>query len=148
MHLTEPTNDQLLLMAIRQAQHARGCELSEVAIEQYLVAFHGTPADKIQAAFTKLFAIQDNVRAMPSPREVLDQVRITARNEISRQALPEPNLDAIDRAFATAIGPVVSMFLTKKITAEDMDRSMVKIAKQTGAYDRIKGQTGASGVIL
>lgn len=144
MQVTEPTNDQLILMAIRQAKEARGCDISDEAVRQYLFAFQGTPAEKIRSAFTKLFASQPNARSMPSPRDVLDQVRITGRNEVGRQALPEPSLSDVDRRFAAAQGPLVKQYIAGKITQGEYASATIAQAKGCGVgpdtYDAISLQ--------
>ena len=132
MQVTEPTNDQLILMAIRQAKEARGCDISDEAVRQYLFAFQGTPAEKIRDAFTKLFAIQANARSMPSPREVLDQVRATDRSTVNRRALPEPSLSDADRRFAACQGPICNDYLAGKITQGEYASATIAQAKGCG----------------
>jgi hypothetical protein len=132
MQITEPTNNQLILMAIRQAKEARGCEITDEAVRQYLFAFQGTPAEKIQAALTRLFAIQQNNRVMPSPREVLDQVRTDGRDQYNRRALPEPSMSDADRRFASAQGPLVGDYLAGKITQGEYASATIAQAKGCG----------------
>jgi len=134
----EATNDDLILMAIRKAQRARMIELTAEAIDQYAYAFQGTDAEKIDRAFTSLFAREDS-RSWPSPRAVLDEVN---KQATKKPALVEPDLDLVDRDFGKAISPMVSQYLRGEISSEEMDQAMVSIARACGAYDRIKGQPG------
>lgn len=142
MEINEPTNEQLLLMAINKASRARDVELNREAVEQYLIAFQGTDAELIHQAFQDVFRYQDNVRSMPSPKTVLARVREIQFDRDKRRALPEPDMDDKDRAYAKAIGPMVGQYLRGEITGEQMDQAFVSIAKAVGCYDRIKGQPG------
>ena len=125
----QATNDDLILMAIRKAQRARMLTLTEEAIDQYLRAFTGTDAEKVDRAFTALF-IREDARAMPSPRAVLDEVNKQAA--AARTALPEPKLSDADIKFGALYPPIAEAYMSGKITQGEYASATVRLAENCG----------------
>ena len=125
----QATNDDLILMAIRKAQLARMLTMTEEAIDQYLRAFTGTDAEKVDLAFTALF-IREDARAMPSPRAVLDEVNKQAA--ASRKVLSEPNLSEADIKFGALHGPIAGAYFSGEITRGEYTSAVVALAKRCG----------------
>ncbi len=128
------TNEQELAKVVKEAVAARGLEVTKEAITQYALAFKGTPAAEIKAAFFALFAA-DQTKSLPAPRVVLDEV---VRQRGARRYVPQdPPLDDADRRFAAMYGPFYLQYTRGELSRAQVHRS-IKAAAANAGHDALR----------